>query len=305
MKKIISVMLSAALTVNSGAILSSINSIDKAVIVPLYANAAGTQYEFEKGTISNSGENTAEVSRITGASGGMAVDLRDTGNSVSLKVEASEAGAHRITIRYSQPYDEAGKYQNLFINGKNVGEIFCKYTGEGKFDTISVNAELKKGSNDITVEASWGWTYIDALLVEKGSFSSYSGGSRLSNPKASAQAQSLYNFLCDTYGKNVISGQQESTWMGSEDYEFDIIKNASGKYPALRGLDYMGDDFSGCNRRAKKWYDKGGIVTICWHCGSDFRGSHTESMNTNLNWNSALTPGTNEYNALISGMDKG
>ena len=305
MKKIISVMLSAALTVNSGAILSSINSKDKAVIVPLYANAAGTQYEFEKGTISSSGENAAEVNRLTGASGGMAVDLRDTGNSVSLKVEASEAGAHRITIRYSQPYDETGKYQNLFINGKNVGEIFCKYTGEGKFDTISVNAELKKGSNDITVEASWGWTYIDALLVEKGSFSSYSGGSRLSNPKASAQAQSLYNFLCDTYGKNVISGQQESTWMGSEDYEFDIIKNASGKYPALRGLDYMGDDFSGCNRRAKKWYDKGGIVTICWHCGSDFRGSHTESMNTNLNWNSALTPGTNEYNALIAGMDKG
>lgn len=109
-----------------------------------------------------------------------------------------------------------------------------------------------KGENDITVEASWRWTYFDCLLIEKGEFSSYTGGGRLSNPKASAQAQSLYNFLCDTYGNHVISGQQESTWMGSEDYEFDIIKNASGKYPALRGLDYMGDDFSGCNRRAKK-----------------------------------------------------
>ena len=93
--------------------------------------------------------------------------------------------------------------------------------------------------------------------------------------------------------------------MGSEDYEFDIIKNASGKYPALRGLDYMGDDFAGCNRRAKKWYDKGGIVTICWHCGSDFRGSHTEAMNSDLNWNAALTEGTAEYNTLIAGMDKG
>ena len=127
----------------------------------------------------------------------------------------------------------------------------------------------------------------------------------LSNPAATAETQSLYRFLCDTYGNHVISGQQESTWMGSEDYEFNIIHNASGKYPALRGLDYMGDDFAGCNRRAKAWYAKGGIVTICWHCGSDFSGSHTESMNTNLDWDEALTPGTNEYNALIAGMDKG
>ena len=127
----------------------------------------------------------------------------------------------------------------------------------------------------------------------------------LSNPNATAETQSLYRFLCDTYGNYVISGQQESTWMGSEDYEFEIIHNASGKYPALRGLDYMGDDFSGCNRRAKAWHDKGGIVTICWHCGSDFSGSHTESLNTDLDWNQALTPGTDAYKALIAGMDKG
>lgn len=127
----------------------------------------------------------------------------------------------------------------------------------------------------------------------------------LSTPNASAEAQSLYRFLNDTYWNYVISGQQESTWMGSEDYEFEIIRNASGRLPALRGLDYMGDDFVGCNRRAKAWYEKGGIVTICWHCGADFSGSHTESLNTDLNWDKALTPGTAEYNTLIAGMDKG
>lgn len=57
--------------------------------------------------------------------------------------------------------------------------------------------------------------------------------------------------------------------------------------------------------RAKAWYAKGGIVTICWHCGIDFTGSHTESMNTNLNWNKALTQGTAEYDKFIAGMDKG
>ena len=127
----------------------------------------------------------------------------------------------------------------------------------------------------------------------------------LSNPKATAATKSLYSYLCDTYGKGVLAGQQESTWMGSEDYEFNIIKNASGKLPVVRGFDYMGDDFAGCNRRAKAWAAKGGIVTICWHCGSDFRGSHTESLESNLNWDKALTPGTTEYNNLIAGMDKG
>ncbi|MBR3267356.1 MAG: hypothetical protein IKI58_01280 [Oscillospiraceae bacterium] len=274
--------------------------------LPLPCTAAeSSQYEFEKGTITVSGNNHAEIAAVKGASGGKAVNLRDGGNKVTLTVNAAEEGMHRITLRYSQPYDENGKPQNVLVNGQNAGEIMCELTGEGEFKTVSVNANLKKGSNDITVAASWGWTFLDALLIEKGNFTNYSGGGRLSNPKASAQTQSLYNFLCDTYGNHVISGQQESTWMGSENYEFDIIKRASGKYPALRGLDYMGDDFSGCNRRAKSWYQQGGIVTICWHCGSDFSGSHTEAMNTDLNWNAALTEGTSEYNKLIAGMDKG
>ena len=293
MKKVLSIMMSSALLLGAFP------------LVPMRSEAADKQYEFEKGTITSSGENKAEIASVKGASGGKAIDLRDGGNKVSVNVDASEAGAYRITFRYSQPYDEQGKLQNVIVNGKIAGEIVCEKTGENEFRTVSVNADLKKGSNDITVEASWGWTYMDALIIEKGSFTNYSGGGKLSNPKASAQTQSLYNFLCDTYGKYVISGQQESTWMGSDNYEFDIIKHASGKYPALRGLDYMGDDFSGCNRRAVSWYQQGGIVTICWHCGSDFSGSHTESMNTDLNWDKALTPGTNEYNNLIAGMDKG
>ncbi len=292
MKKLFSVISSSALVMG---ILQSF---------PFTAGAAEDQYEFEKGTITVNGDNHAELVTVSGASGGKAVDLRDGGNKVTVSVNAEE-GAHRITLRYSQPYDENGKYQNVIVNGRNIGEIFCEHTADGEFRTVSVNADLKSGSNEITVEASWGWTYIDALIIEKGNFTNYTGGGKLSNPNASAQTQSLYNFLCDTYGNYVISGQQESTWMGSENYEFDIIKRASGKYPALRGLDYMGDDFSGCNRRARSWYQQGGIVTICWHCGSNFSGSHTESMNSDLNWDKALTEGTAEYNALIAGMDKG
>ena len=127
----------------------------------------------------------------------------------------------------------------------------------------------------------------------------------LSNPNASKEAKTLFNYICKTYRNGIISGQQESTWMGSDQYEFDYIYEKTGKYPAIRGLDYMNDDFNGVNKRAAEWYEKGGIVTICWHCGCDFSGSWDECMKTELaDWDKALTEGTPEYEKLIAGMDK-
>lgn len=284
------------------AVLTTVSTIG---LFPRRVDAAAEIYEFENGIITDVGDNTTSVIDFSGASGGKAVDLRDSGDTVTLNINQSDSGLYKLIIRYNQPYDENGKYQDIIVNGQNVGQIFCDYTGDNNFAEVSISASLRSGSNTVAVQGSWGWTNLDCLTVEKSDSSDISVSGVLSNPDASAQTRSLYSFLCDTYGNNVISGQQESTWMGSENYEFDIIKNASGKYPAIRGLDYMGDDFSGCNRRAKEWYEKGGIVTICWHCGSDFSGSHTESLETDLDWSRALTEGTNEYNALIAGMDKG
>ena len=128
------------------------------------------------------------------------------------------------------------------------------------------------------------------------------GEQKPSNPNASEETKELYSYICNVYGDYIISGQQESTWVDGEQYEFEYIYENTGKYPAIRGLDYMNDDFDGVNQRATEWYEKGGIVTICWHCGSDFGGSWSECMNTNLeDWDKALTEGTDEYNKLIAG----
>lgn len=122
----------------------------------------------------------------------------------------------------------------------------------------------------------------------------------------SPEAQKLYDYIGGTFHSGIISGQQESTWMGSEQYEFDYILNKTGKLPAIRGLDYMNDDFEGVNRRAEEWYSRGGIVSICWHCGADFSGSWAESQKTVISdWGKALTPGTAENDKLLAGMDKG
>ena len=128
---------------------------------------------------------------------------------------------------------------------------------------------------------------------------------KLTNPNASEQAVKLFDTIASLYGKGILSGQQESTWKGSDEYEFDYIFEKTGKYPAVRGLDYMNNDFAGVTRRAVKWHSRGGIVSICWHCGCDFSGSWSECMNSVIpDWDKALTEGTPEYETLIRGMDK-
>ena len=69
----------------------------------------------------------------------------------------------------------------------------------------------------------------------------------------------------------------------------------------------MGDDFAGVNKRAIDWYNKGGIVTICWHCSSALDKGYDECKAdelTDSQWEAILTDGTSENRAFIRAMDK-
>lgn len=127
----------------------------------------------------------------------------------------------------------------------------------------------------------------------------------LSNPNANETTRKVYEYICSLGETGTISAQQESTWMGSVDYEMDYLLSATGKLPAMRGLDYMHDDFSGVNERAIKWWNEGGLVTICWHTGADFSGEWKHALETSVgDWDGVLTEGTHENLEFIKGMDK-
>lgn len=153
MKKLITTILASALSFNA------------LVIAPMNTSAASSTYEFENGSIYDTGDNVTSVVTLSGASGGKAVDLKDSGDSVTVNVSAASSGVKQLVIRYSQPYDENGKYQNIIVNGQNIGQIFCAYTGDGQFKTVNISANLNAGNNTVTVESSWGWTYLDSLSV--------------------------------------------------------------------------------------------------------------------------------------------
>ncbi|MGW4637075.1 glycosyl hydrolase [Sphaerisporangium sp. NPDC004334] len=122
------------------------------------------------------------------------------------------------------------------------------------------------------------------------------------DPQATAQARKLLCYLYSQYGNHIISGQQESTWVGGPDYEMNYIRNNTGKYPAIRGMD-RGDspDFGS---RALSWWNSGGIPMVGYHMGSPAQGSDGYSgSQMNANINAALTPGTADYNRFIQRLD--
>lgn len=144
---------------------------------------------------------------------------------------------------------------------------------------------------------------VTESAAEKPVIESYESKYQLSNPKADVNARKLYDYINDVYGRAIITGQQESTWMGSPDYEMDYIFEKTGKYPAIRGLDFMNNDFDGVVKRSIEWHEKGGIVTICWHTGIISSG-YQESKDDIPDFEKLLTEGTDEYNEMIESWDK-
>lgn len=127
---------------------------------------------------------------------------------------------------------------------------------------------------------------------------------KLSNKNADETTKAVYSFICDAYGEKIISGQQESTWADGSEYEMDYIFGTTGKLPALRGFDFMNDDFDGVVQRATDWWEKGGLVTICWHCGADFTREYFACKDDEIaDWSAVLTSGTPENEAFIANMD--
>ena len=172
--------------------------------------------------------------------------------------------------------------------------------------TAETTAETTAATTETTTAAATEATTAatTAKTTEATTAAETAGSShKLSNPDADAVTQKVYDYLCDNFGKTMLSCQQESTWMGSPDYEMDYIEETTGKLPAMRGLDFMNGDFDGVVKRSKEWWAKGGLVTICWHTGVNGKG-YQESLGDDPDFDKLLTKGTDEYNAMIANWDK-
>ncbi len=305
--------------------------------------ADGVKYELEDSTLDNckaeswekidecASGNSADISDWSGT--GFA-NLTQKGSSITVTVNVEKEGLYELVMRYCQAFDLSKKVQYLNVNGANQGEVSFPYCE--KFQEMSAGyVPLKAGKNEIQIKAYWGYTLFDYMIVKEAdpSIADLSPQRTLVNKNASDTTKRLYNYLCDIYGKNILSGQQE--YCGEHSYnlnadptlgyivdneaEFIYIKEKTGKMPAVRGIDFLNyssaanmyDDHAA--ERAAEWYTKfHGIVTLSYHWGVPSskektgcadRAFYVESANPNFTTFSvskALTEGTWENEVLMA-----
>lgn len=263
-------------------------------------------YEAENGKLSN------DMSVISGgnASGGKSVGKFENDRSYcQIKINVPSDGIYDIVIRSMGI--GGSKENDIYTDGKMVGT----FTSENnKFSDYAVSAvSLTKGDHNIRIIKSWGWIELDKITVKTGakiSDSTYNVTSSLVNRNATANTKKLYSFLKDSYGKYVITGQQCDG--GINGNEFKAIKNLTGDYPALLGLDMM--DYtpsrtafgtsSSAVEKAIEFANKGGIVTFCWHWNAPTEYLYSTANNSDGWWGGFYTKSSKfDIAKVMNGQD--
>jgi hypothetical protein len=121
---------------------------------------------------------------------------------------------------------------------------------------------------------------------------------KLSNPSSSPEAQALYSYLLDIYGKKILSGQMWVPWGMNE---LNYIQEKTGKQPAIAGVDFI---HQGSNadevKHAIDWWKSGGISTIMWHWGAPGIGEGYENSKERIDIDKCFVEGTKEHTAFWS-----
>lgn len=315
-----------------GVIIMNIRKIIAAAVsaIMLAGNSAqfaafadgSVRFEAENGTLGGA----AYIEKDDSASGSKAVTFTDATCTWTQKVNMTEEGFYDIRI-YSKGQG-GDKFNDLLINGESAG-TFKSAEGEGYSEYTVARLYFNKGANTIKMTMSWGYFMLDYIELEKSAIPEniYAVSKQLSNSNASDKTKRLFSYMADVYGKKVITGQYCDGGLNGS--EFKGIKNATGKTPAMLGLDMMRytparvkhGDSSKAVENAIEFSKAGGIVTFCWHwnlpdkflkSGTDSSGNprwwggfYTDNADLNKFDLSAVMDGSDPetYNALMSDVD--
>lgn len=312
------------------------------------SGATGIIYEFEDGVFTdceyNEGiawtvvDEDAEGNScdMTGWSGDGYAYVDDKDSSISVTVEVEEAGFYALKINYIQCFGTPHKIQYLNVNGESQGEVKFPFNSGNGWELLDAGyVKLNAGENTIEIVSYWGYTFLDYLVLEPAPayLADLQPTSKLCNPNASLMTQKVYDYLCSIYGNHVLSGQQE--YCGSHCYninsfeqqglpidylmdneqEFTYIYDTTGKYPAIRGIDFLFYNttepyYDNAPERAIQWFnDDGGIPTISYHWnvpteeGSSKAAFYVKSASdtfTTFSITNALQEGTWEHEVILA-----
>ncbi len=229
---------------------------------------------------------------------GWAEGFREAGDSVEMTVHIDTEGLYDITVILASA-DGGHKENPVLVDGENVGS--CIADGRDYAESTLSYVYLTSGDHTLGVGTSWGWVRVDAVELTPSRplpEDLYDVEPVLSVPNPSPEAQRLFDWLCEIYGKKIITGQNcDGGMYGMENQA--IWRATGGAYPALLGLDMMEYTPSrvemGASGKAVDYaidyWEKGGIVTFCWHWNAPspylmedhwFSGFYTQYTTLNL-----------------------
>ena len=255
--------------------------------------AGAKEYEAEAGVLmgkAGTGNAGSQAAYVQG--------LESDGDGVEVTVSAQADGFYDINV-YSASMDGNYKENYVLVDGEQLGVVGVK--GKKFTDAVLERAYMSKGEHRITVKKFWGWIRIDKIKIKPSPelpAGLFDVEPVLVNPNASDNARRLMTYLADNYGKKVLSGQYcDGGMYGIENA--CIWKAAAGAFPAILGLDMI--EYSPSRQshgsssktveHALEYWDKGGIVTLCWHWNAPekyltdtwYKGFYKEYTSIDLN----------------------
>ena len=193
-------------------------------------------------------------------------------------ISAEEDWSREIELTDSQYYDltitvasDVPCVNGIAVNGKKLHDFSA--SGSGKFEKITFkNIYIEKGKAAISVIPVDGGLDVDCLtLTASEDISKLDltiAKHALSNKDSDYNAKALYQYLCESYGKQVLLGQHDTIGTSTET---DMIYKTTGKYPAIRFGDLMlateKDSITTDTEinTAINWASNDGIVGYMWH----------------------------------------
>ncbi len=285
--------------------------LSSALMFPLFcagAEDAATVYEAEKAVVSGKNIIKTDIQ----ASGWKAVGtFENADDAVTFTIEVAQDGLYDLTV--TSKGIGGVKTNNLLVDGQQVATF---ESGSIQYEAIPVKGvPLTAGTHTVTITPSWGWFYLDCLKVAPAQAISdevYQVSPTLINPNATEETKKLYAYLCESYGKVVLSGQVCDK--GMKGPEIKAIHEVTGKYPAILGLDMM--DYPPSRTAwggrgssvdvALDYHKQGGIITFCWHWSTPKQyilSGNDENGNPRW-WGSFYTANTTfDIEAVMNGKD--
>jgi beta-mannanase len=250
-------------------------------------------------------------------SGGKALAMKENNAKITFTYNASEAGKQTVYVGYDGQWGD--KTVNISVNGSSsTFQTPVAGVGEAEIGAFIMN----EGNNTIEITPSWTWYLIDYIRIVSGSSSAvqFDIAQTPVDAKAADCTKEVYTFLYDNFGKKTISGIMTGdmeTANGDVTQHADVkaVYEASGKYPALVGFDFMNATGSSENdswfkdytnrsiQLAKDLFNRGGLPAFTWHWRDPSRKSGefyckidgkdacttriTDAMNADGSWNTS------------------